>query len=269
MSQFESIHIEGFRRLIDVKLPLRPMMVMIGANGCGKTSFLDIWQLLARACEGQLRQTLSDMGGFTDLLTKGRADTLSLRLSQTVEGHPPLEYQLQLGTHGAAYRIDRETLTQQNYPAPAAPMKYVDAEGIDIKYFNVEQRRLLRPTWEHDPFNTALSQVPKMFPQAEGLRRELASCVYYGPLDVSARSVVRLPQPLEPAELPGPNGERLISCLYSLRETDRDRYEMVEDSIRAVFPGFERLDFPPVAAVFQRVSGLRPPAFLSRRILRR
>jgi predicted ATPase len=33
-----------------------------------------------------------------------------------------------------------------------------------------------------------------------------------------------------------------------MRETDRQRFEAVEDALRAAFPGFERLDFPPVAA---------------------
>ena len=44
------------------------------------------------------------------------------------------------------------------------------------------------------------------------------------------------------------NGEDLVSCLFYLREADRDRFEAVEDSLRVAFPRFERLDFPPVAA---------------------
>ena len=59
---------------------------------------------------------------------------------------------------------------------------------------------------------------------------------------------VRLPQPLRPATLPGKDGEDLVSCLFSLRESDRDRFEVIEDALRAGFPGFVRLDFPPVAA---------------------
>ena len=37
-------------------------------------------------------------------------------------------------------------------------------------------------------------------------------------------------------------------ALYDLRETDRDRFDAVEDSLRVAFPGFVRLDFPPVVA---------------------
>jgi predicted ATPase len=53
---------------------------------------------------------------------------------------------------------------------------------------------------------------------------------------------------MQPASLPGASGETLVSCLYYLRETDRDRYETIEDALSAAFPSFERLEFPPVAA---------------------
>ncbi len=36
--------------------------------------------------------------------------------------------------------------------------------------------------------------------------------------------------------------------MFYLREADRDRFEAIEDSLRAALPAFERLDFPPVAA---------------------
>jgi predicted ATPase len=33
-----------------------------------------------------------------------------------------------------------------------------------------------------------------------------------------------------------------------MRETTRERFEAIEDALRAAFPKFQRLDFPPVAA---------------------
>jgi predicted ATPase len=54
-----------------------------------------------------------------------------------------------------------------------------------------------------------------------------------------------MPQTLSPAQTPGGNGEDLLSCLYTIRETVRERFEAVEDALRAAFPTFERLEFPP------------------------
>ena len=46
------IGIEGFRRLKDIDIEMRPMMVMIGANGVGKTSFMDALSLLSASAKG-------------------------------------------------------------------------------------------------------------------------------------------------------------------------------------------------------------------------
>jgi predicted ATPase len=53
---------------------------------------------------------------------------------------------------------------------------------------------------------------------------------------------------MRPATLPGSQGEDLVPCLYSLRENDPERFEVLEDTLVAAFPDFERLSFPPAAA---------------------
>jgi predicted ATPase len=88
-----------------------------------------------------------------------------------------------------------------------------------------------------------------MHQEVEGFRRLVAdvSETYHG-LDVSASAPVRLPQILSPAQTPGTNGEFLVSCLYTISLAARDRFEAIEDALRAVFPTFVRMDFPLVAA---------------------
>ena len=46
-NRFQEIKVKGFRRLYDVHLGLKGLCVLIGANGVGKTSLLDIFGLLA------------------------------------------------------------------------------------------------------------------------------------------------------------------------------------------------------------------------------
>jgi predicted ATPase len=248
MNRFENISILGYRRLVNVHVELRPLTVLIGANGVGKTSFLEVWVLLAAACQGQLSAKLSELGGLNDIITRDRAGSVAFDLTMSVPNHAPLKYRLRIEPQGQSYRIGEESLTQQNRLLPSDPMKHIESYGLDVRYFDVDTNKLLRPNWEHNPLETSLSQVPKMFQEPENFRRRLASCVFYGPLDVSPKAPVRLPQPLRPATLPGVHGEDLVSCLYSLRETDRDRFEVLEDTLRAAFSDFERLDFPPVAA---------------------
>ena len=56
MNTFERIHIQGFRRLFDVDIKLNPLNVLIGANGSGKTSILDVFSLLAKRDRRELKQ---------------------------------------------------------------------------------------------------------------------------------------------------------------------------------------------------------------------
>jgi len=248
MNSFEHINIEGYRRLFSVQFDMRPLTVMIGANGVGKTSLLEIFSLLAASATGHLESKISDLSGLSEILTRDKADSVAIALSMSVPGFAPLDYQLKLVPKGLSYEIALETLTQKNNPNAVEPFKHIDSRGLDVKYFSPEDQKLLRPNWEHNPFETSLSQVPKMYQEPENLRKRLASCTFYGALNVASKSPVRLPQSMRPATMPGSNGEDLVSCLYYLRETDRDRFEIVEDTLAAAFPDFERLGFPPVAA---------------------
>jgi predicted ATPase len=247
VSRFEEVTIKGFRRLGNIELELRPLSVMIGANGIGKTSVLDVFSLLASSAQGSLNAAISELGGLPALMTYDRAEELEFGISMDVQRYEPLRYLLRIKPQGSSYVIEEEVLSQVRQHG-RGPFKHIDSYGTTIKYYEVSQNRLIRPTWEHNPLETSLSQVPKMFQEPEEFRRRLASSTFYHVLNVEPRSPVRLPQPMRPAALPGKNGEDLVSCLFYLRETDRDRFEAIEDALHTAFPGFERLDFPPVAA---------------------
>jgi predicted ATPase len=247
MNRLESISVKGFRRLQQVDIRMRELVVMIGANGSGKTSFLDALSLLSASAKGNLTETLQRKGGLNQILTRDRASQLEIATSMKVPERQPLQYDLILSPNRISHEISKETLTQRQKANRKEPFKYINSNGLDVRYYQ-DGAGLLTPTWEHNPLETSLSQVPKMYHEPENLRRNLAACTYYGALDVSEKSLVRLPQAMRPAKLPGANGENLVSCLYDLRETDQEHFEIIEDVLSTAFPDFERLNFPPVAA---------------------
>jgi predicted ATPase len=247
MGKIDYFNITGFRRLQDVNIPMRGFMALIGANGVGKTSFLDAFTLLAASASGNLSSTLSNFGGIANLLTRGRSEFLSLQISMDISEAHPLEYSLSLQPHGSGYIIAKENVSQLR-GEKQQPFKYIDSSGSDMWYYDMEKKNLVRPAWEHNPQETSLSQAPRMFPESEELRRTLASAAKYHILDVGQRAPVKLPQTMKPAFLPGAQGEDLVSFLFSLRESDRNHFDMITDSLKAAFPDFEELNFPPVAA---------------------
>ncbi len=239
---------------------------MIGANGGGKTSLLDVFSLLAASASGSLNKTMSGLGGLDGNLTnlnaaeEDKARFMAFDLAMSVPNNKSMKYHFQLMAQGVTYEISEETLTQPLNPG-RAPMKFINAQHGKVRYWQTADSKKMRylqtrdpkeelisPNWEYDSMETALSQIPRMFQPAEELRKRLASSTHYHVLDVSRRAPVRLPQQMRDAKLPGRDGEDLVSCLYTLRETEPDRFQTIEDSLRAVFPRFERLGFPPVAA---------------------
>ena len=167
-------------------------------------------------------------------------------LAMSVSGYAPIDFHLLLSPKGTGYEIANEMLSQQRKPQ-TQPFKHIQSSYGEIRYFD-QTGGLLRPNWAHNPIESSLFQVPKMFQEPEDFRRRLASSTHYHALDVSPRAPVRLPQQMREAKLPGRNGEDLVSCLYWMRETDPDRFATIEATLQAAFPNFERLNFPPVAA---------------------
>jgi predicted ATPase len=227
---------------------MRPLMVLIGANGVGKSSFLDAVSLLSASAAGTMNKSLSLLGGIADVCTRGQPKRITLEAEMDCPGYRPLHYRLELEARGQGYGIPLEILSQEQKDSHADPFKHIESYGDDVKYYDIEDKRLVRPDWDHNPLETSLSQVPKMFKQPEELRRTLSSVTQYHVLDVGPRAPVKLPQQMKPAPLPGADGEDLVPFLYNLRESDRDRYDVIEDTLRSTFPGFESLNFPSAAA---------------------
>ncbi|AEF80484.1 AAA family ATPase [Leadbettera azotonutricia] len=247
MHKINHFKISGFRRLYNLEMQMQPFMVLIGANGVGKTSFLDAFTTLSASAAGKLNNALSQFGGIANLLTRGKSDEIAFQLAMDVPGYDPLEYMFHTVPKGTGYSINREILSQQ-HPNHPDPFRYIDSRDNDIRYYEVEKKGLVSVDWEHNYLETSLSQVPKMFRQSEELRRILATASQYHVLDVGPRAPIKLPQSMKPATGPGADGGDLAPYLYYLRESERDKFDIITDSIRAVFPDFEDLNFPPAAA---------------------
>jgi predicted ATPase len=222
-SGFQHLKVDGFRRLCGVDCELRPLTVMIGANGSGKTSLLEVMSLLAASAQGRLRDKFNELGGIAAVLTAGRQNLFCSLIEASQEGS--FSYSFAISPLGIGYVIEEEGLLRPDGVTEALDIHPASKVALE----------------------TGLSQISRPSAPAGRFRQQLASSTLYHNLDVGPRSPVRVPQPIRPAELPGKDGEDLVTCLYQMRELDPDRYEAVEDALRAAFPSFEKLKFPSVA----------------------
>ena len=253
--KLSALDVKNYRSLVNVKLPLRDLMVVIGPNGAGKTALLEIFQLLQQGSQQELGSFLEAQGGFQAVLSHqkmaGESPHLQVKIEidvQSEQTDAPMIYQFRLRSRQVGYAVGPEWLTWQQDPQAEKPLVYFRALPTLFRYADPATRKWVQPDWDRNYSELGLAQIPKMDREPEALRSMLANTQHYSSLDVSPRAVVRLPQALMPTTRPGPNGENLYSALYNLRASHHDVYERIETLLEQGFPGFERLEFPVVGA---------------------
>jgi len=101
------ITMKGFRSIASIeKLALRPINVLIGANGSGKSNFVAVFSFLREVTEGRLQENVRVAGGADQLLYFGS------KTSQQMELH------LSFYNEGNQYRLTVKPTTDDSlYPA--------------------------------------------------------------------------------------------------------------------------------------------------------
>ena len=87
MARLDSLSVQGFKSIRELDaLPLTNLNLLIGANGSGKSNFLELFKFLRASMqlplpgfkETGLKKYINDFGGASDLLYKGTPDSLAI-----------------------------------------------------------------------------------------------------------------------------------------------------------------------------------------------
>ncbi|HEY4689129.1 MAG TPA: AAA family ATPase [Anaerolineae bacterium] len=246
--RYLQIQIKGYRALADVTLELHPLTVMIGPNGCGKTSLLDVFQLLKEATHGQLEEALTTRGGLATLLSQTPDSQMSLEIGVKVDiasprSSEPMYYSFTLRPNGGGYAITSERLKWDLDPSSSEPYLDIERKDKPLRHLSLLSDPII-------PRNAPRNVDPATVAIRENqyLADCLAKTLYLSSLDIDSRAPIRLPQTLIPVTYPGQNGELLYAALYNIRESrvSRSSYERIEDTLRLAFPDFDRLELPVV-----------------------
>lgn len=103
--QLETIAISNYKSLRDVRITDIPrFMVMVGANGAGKSTFFDVFGFLRDALSGSVRQALDARGRFAEVVTRGHEKEsikIQLQVRMPIAGRERLvTYGLEVGQDG-------------------------------------------------------------------------------------------------------------------------------------------------------------------------
>jgi predicted ATPase len=95
--QLDWISIEGFKSIASSgKIELRPINLVIGANGSGKSNFLNCFDLLHEFSKSldRFKEYVGGCGGANELLHFGSKHTSSIRINFAIQGQQRLAFNL-------------------------------------------------------------------------------------------------------------------------------------------------------------------------------
>jgi predicted ATPase len=98
-SALDYITVKGFKSIASIeKLPLRPINILIGSNGSGKSNFIGVFAFLHAIREGRLRDYVAEAGGAERVLHFGSKTTKQIEVRLYFQGSDRLQYWVVLPT---------------------------------------------------------------------------------------------------------------------------------------------------------------------------
>lgn len=156
--KIESIRLKNFKAFNDVYLKNIPaFLVVVGANGTGKSTLFDVFGFLHDCLKGNVRLALDKRGRFAEVLSRGcnpQTDTIVIELQYRMEitGVERLvTYTLEIGDHQGSPIVLKEILRYKpgRYCSPFHFLSFTKGEGYAItneEEFNKPDEELDRET---------------------------------------------------------------------------------------------------------------------------
>lgn len=166
--KIESIRLQNFKAFRDVSLKDIPsFLVVVGANGTGKSTLFDVFGFLHDCLKGNVRQALDKRGRFSEVLSRGRdpkKDTILIELQYRMEitqVERLVTYTLEIGEREGAPVILKEMLRYKRgrYGSPYHFLNFSNGEGyaiINEEDFNKADEDLDRETQKVSPHTMAI-----------------------------------------------------------------------------------------------------------------
>ncbi len=225
MSALDRITISGFKSIREADIALRPLNVLIGANGAGKSNFIQLFAMINAIIDERLQNYVARAGGADSLLHFGSKTTDEIRFGLT--------------------------FGQNGYEAALAPA------ADDSLFFAMEQ------CWYHerdrypDPLYVRLGsghRETELYEEsrrhervviADHVIRNIRSWRLYQFHDTSASARVKQTGDIGDNAFLRSDAGNLAAFLYMLRETQRPHYDRIVNTIRLVAPFFDDFNLRP------------------------
>lgn len=204
------IEIKGYKSIKDSKIELKPINILIGSNGAGKSNLLSFFEFLNHLYEGKLKEYVALNGGVDKMLHKGEINSTDLYAKI---GFNKNHYSFNLKKGDPHFVFTSEILWYDS-----------DYFGTPIEICNYDTEAELR-------YNTK--------PRAQYIREYLDSLKKYHFHDTGKNSPFNLPSNIyQDSFMLYSDGRNLSAILHRIREERPKIYRRIIMSIQRIAPYF-------------------------------
>lgn len=221
----ERVHIQNFKSIRDVHVPLRALNVLIGSNGVGKSNFISFFELAKSLFQQRLGSYTMDHGGMDNLLYKTRKVSDHILGLMDFDNCNAFEFILRPKPSGAGYIFQTAD--------------YFNNRGEKGKNYSVWNKKV----WDANVDESVLINNSQW--RAGYIKAYLNSFTVYHFHDTSATSPMRGFSMVGDNGALRDNGSNLAAYLYSLSLNDRKAFDLIEATVRSVAPYFKCFDLKP------------------------
>ena len=240
----EALRVKNYRALRDVELKqLKPLTVLLGANGSGKSTIFDVFAFLAECFTDGLRRALDKREGFKELRTRGCDGPIAFELKYREEPETPIiTYHLSINENSEGPFVETEWLQWRR-----------GSRGKHVRFLNFHHGRggvipgetpnkTNKPIDEQldDPTTIAASMFGQSthHPRVSAFRRIITDW-YLSDLSTDA---TRQATNDGPQKRLFPTGDNLPNVIQYLQERYPERLEKIISALSNQVPRLEKVD---------------------------
>lgn len=216
------IQIENFKSIHLLDLEMKPVNILIGSNGAGKSNFISFFKFLKTIYDRNLQLYTAEEGGADDVLYYGS------KVSEYVRGQ--IEFN----------EINR-------YSFVLKPNKYdkfyFESEAVSFNKEAYESSGWTEQTWNHGDAESSLSK--KTTAISIYVKKYMESFRVFHFHDTGKTSKLRKPSQLNDNEFLREDGSNLPAFLYWMQEKYPKEFRRIELTVQSVAPYFEGFNLAP------------------------
>jgi predicted ATPase len=220
----EKIEIQNYKSIRELDLDLKPINILIGSNGAGKSNFISFFKLVNQMHEGRLNEFVAKYG-VESLLYFGRKESDNL-------------YGL----------LDFDNVNAYSFkliPSIRDQFTFLFEHGLFNWKHNKEK---FYPSWYATRFGTG-HQESKLKNSRESIaiyvQRQLASFKVYHFHDTSENSKMKQPSRIDDNEFLREDASNLAAYLYLLQEKHPKTLRRIERTVSSIAPFFKGFNLKP------------------------